>query len=189
MRSLPAARRLQSWGAVGREAGFTLIEVILVVVIIAVLAAIAVPVFTGEANTSKGESESIGMFTALSVAEEQYMLENGNYLSTGISESDTWPISPSVAPQPLTPYPATWIQLKVSPPVQATRCGYVVIAGPPASGTAGPLATGQFGFVEPTTTAWYYVLAHCDHDNDTAVDGYFFQSSVDKTFREVNPDR
>ena len=190
MRVSRPARRLQNRGRVAshREGGFTLVEVMLVVVIIAVLAAIAVPLFMSEEQSTKGESEALEMFTALSLAEESYMLENGTYLSTGANETDTWPIAPAPSPQALTPYPATWTQLKVAPPIPATRCTYVVIAGQPGD-SAGPQATGAFGFTPPTSTAWYYVLAHCDGDLDSSVDGYFFQSSVDKTFREVNPDR
>jgi type II secretory pathway pseudopilin PulG len=164
-----------------------LLEVMLVVVIIAVLAAIAVPLFMSEEQTTKGESESLQMFTALGLAEESYMLENGTYLSTGANETDAWPIAPNRVPQPLQPYPATWTSLKVAPPIPSTRCTYVVIAGQPGD-AAGPQAIGSFGFTPPTATAWYYLLAHCDGDNDPTVDGYFFQSSVDKTFREVNPD-
>ena len=165
-----------------------MIEVMLVVVIIAVLAAIAVPLFMSEEQTTKGESEALQIFTSLSLAEESYMLENGSYLSTGANETDTWPVAPAPSPQALTPYPATWTLLKVAPPIQNARCAYVVIAGQPGD-SAGPQATGSFAFTPPTSTAWYYLLAHCDADNDTSVDGYFFQSSVDKTFRELNPDR
>jgi prepilin-type N-terminal cleavage/methylation domain-containing protein len=190
MRCISTARRLHYERRVvsHREGGFTLLEVMLVVVIIAVLAAIAVPLFMSEEQTTKGESESLEMFTSLSLAEESYMLENGTYLSTGANETDTWPVAPASSPQPLTPYPATWTALKVTPPIPATRCTYVVIAGQPGD-AAGPQAVGAFGFTPPTSTAWYYVLAHCDGDQDSSVDGYFFQSSVDKTFREVNPDR
>ena len=81
--------------------------------IIAVLAAIAVPLFMSEEQTTKGESESLHMFTALGLAEESYMLENGTYLSTGANETDAWPIAPNRVPQPLQPYPATWTSLKV----------------------------------------------------------------------------
>jgi Tfp pilus assembly protein PilE len=159
----------------------------LVVVIIAVLAAIAVPLFTSEARSSKSEAETAAMFTALTLAEESYKLENGSYLATGSSEGDTWPAIPSPTPQPLQPYPATWTTLKVTPPADSARCGYVVLAGNGGE-AAGPIAAANFAFTPPTSAPWYYVLAHCDADNDTTVDGYFFESSVDKTIREINAD-
>ena len=167
------------------EAGFTLIEVMVVVVIIAVLAAIAVPLLTSEANEQKSETEVQAMFTALKLAEEQYKLENGVYLSTSAAETDTWPATPGPTPQDLTPLPATWVSLKPNLPQPQSRCGYVVIAGP--GGAVGAKATA-FGFTAPSTS-WYYVLAHCDADRDTTVDGYFFASSVDPTVKEQDPER
>lgn len=176
---VPVARR--------GNGGFTLIETMLVVVIIAVLAAIAVPLFTSEARSTKSESETVAMFTALTIAEEQYKLENGSYLSTGASEGDTWPATPGPSPQALAPHPATWDALKVQTPSDTARCGYVVVAGNGGE-AAGPVAAAQFGFTPPASAPWYYVLAHCDADADPATDGYFFESSVDKTVREVNAD-
>jgi len=165
------------------EAGFTLIEMMLVVVIIAVLAAIALPMLTGEANEQKSETEVQTMFTSLRLAEEQYKLENGQYLSTGASETDTWPTTPGPAPQDLLPLPPAWASLKITLPQQQARCAYVVIAGP--GGAVGTMAT-TFGFTAPTTS-WYYVLAHCDADRDPSIDGYFFSSSLDPTVKEQNP--
>jgi prepilin-type N-terminal cleavage/methylation domain-containing protein len=182
------ACRVQLLGFVQRrkaaEAGFTLIEMMVVVVVIAVLAAIAIPLFTGEANEQKNETEVQSMFTALGLAEQQYKLENGVYLSTGATEADTWPATPGPSPQNLTPLPATWASLKIALPQQTSRCGYVVIAGP--GGAVGARATG-FGFSAPTTN-WYYVLAHCDADRDASIDGYFFASSVDPKVKELNPE-
>jgi prepilin-type N-terminal cleavage/methylation domain-containing protein len=173
---------------VKRERGFTLIELMLVVAIIAVLAAIAVPLFTSEANSTKGESEATAICTALGLAEKAYFLENTTYLSTGTAETDTWPTAPSQAPQDLNPLPATWTALKISLPVTQTRCSYVVVAGN-AGDAAGTIATTLFNFTPPTTLPWFYVLGHCDLDNDPTVDGYFFTSSVDTTLKESNPDR
>lgn len=160
----------------------------IVVVMIAVLAAIAVPLFSSDANSSKGESEALGMCSALAVAENEYKVEHQAYLSTGTGETDTWPATPSSSAQSLTPYPATWTALGVHPGISEARCGYVVIAGPANAGSPGPQATGTFGFAVPND-AWFYCLAHCDNDHDSSVDAYFFQSSVDLNQKEVNPDR
>ena len=167
--------------------GFTLIETAIVVVIIAVLAAIAIPVFTSEARSSKSEAETSAMITALSLAEESYKLENGSYLSTGSSETDTWPVAPGPTPQALAPHPATWDAIKLVSPSDTARCAYVVVAGN-AGDPAGAIATASFGYTAPATASWFYVLAHCDQDNDTTVDGYFFKSNTDTTIKSVNPD-
>jgi hypothetical protein len=127
------------------------------------------------------------MITALSLAEESYKLENGTYLSTGASEADTWPAAPGPTPQALAPHPATWDAIKVQSPSDTARCGYVVIAGKPGD-PAGALATGSFGYTAPANAPWFYVLAHCDQDNDAAKDAYFFKSNTDTTIKSINPD-
>ncbi len=166
-----------------RESGFTLIETMIVVVMIGVLAAIALPLFTSEANESKAATEVEAMFTKFSIAQEQYKLEHGTFASTGASETDIFPTSPGSAPQSLATPPASWDAIKFVPPMQEVRCGYVAIAGPPGGGTVGTKATG-FGFAPPQT-AWFYLLAHCDIDGDGAEDAFYFKSNVDARIQSV----
>ncbi|MCE9574256.1 MAG: prepilin-type N-terminal cleavage/methylation domain-containing protein [Deltaproteobacteria bacterium] len=165
------------------EAGFTLIEMMIVVVMIGVLAAIALPLFTSEANESKAATEVQSMFSKLRIAQEQYKLENGVFLSTGADENDTFPATPTKTPQSLATPPATWDALKFVPPQPEVRCGYVAIAGPPGGGTVGAKGVG-FGFAAPQA-AWYYLLAHCDIDGDGAEDAFYFTSSVDSQIQSV----
>ena len=174
-------------GAVKREGGFTLIELMVVVALIAVLATIAIPSFFREASKSKAEGEVSALFAELRVREEAYHLENGAYLSTGATESDLWPATPSKTARSIYPLPATWTSLKVIPPSQNIYCSYVVRAGAPG-GAAGATATGTFGFVVPNQN-WFYVLARCNMDGNSATDGYFFTSSVDTSIKKINPSR
>ena len=80
------------------------------------------------------------------------------YLSTGTSETATFPATPSATAQTLGTLPATWQTLKVRPPESTARCGYVVIAGV-NGGAAGTLATTSFGYTPPAKN-WFYILAH-----------------------------
>jgi len=169
---------------VRREGGFTLVELMIVVVLIAVLAAIVIPMFTAESREVTADSEVNAMFTELGVKESAYKLENGTYFSTGTGEADTWPATPSQASQTLYPLPATWVQLKVQPPQSSVKCGYVVIAAG-ANVAPGGIATGTFAMATPTD-AYYYVLAHCDLDGSSTKDGFYIMSSVDSTIHKVN---
>jgi type IV pilus assembly protein PilE len=58
--------------------GFTLIEVMITVVILAVLTAIAVPAYQGYISTSR-RAEGHNNLAALQMAEEEFYLENNNY--------------------------------------------------------------------------------------------------------------
>jgi prepilin-type N-terminal cleavage/methylation domain-containing protein len=168
------------------QSGFTLIEMMVTVAIVGALAAVALPAFTGESRRAKGDAEVAAFFAELAVREEQYAIESGVYLSTG-TESTTFPATPSAKAQALGTLPAAWQTLKIRLPESSARCGYVVVAGI-AGGTAGTIAGTIFGYAPPARN-WFYVLAHCDLDGDTATDSYYFASSEDATIRKSNPGR
>ncbi len=60
------------------QAGFTLIEILLVVVIIGILAAVAVPKFSGRIGQSK-VSACRASLTSISLALDMYEIDHGNY--------------------------------------------------------------------------------------------------------------
>jgi prepilin-type N-terminal cleavage/methylation domain-containing protein len=170
------------------QAGFTLLELMVVVALIGILAAIAVPSFASDSRKAKGESEVNAFFAELVVREEQYAIENGTYLSTAASESATFPATVSATTQALGTLPATWQSLKVRTPESSVRCGYVVIAGTRTGGAAGPLATTTFGYTAPARN-WFYALAHCNLDGNSAVDSYYFVNSDDAKIQKSNAGR
>jgi len=155
-----------------------------VVAVIAILAAVAIPQFISSKDGAESDSEVAGMFTALSVAEAQYKLENGVYFSTGASETALFPAVPTNTPQSLATPPASWTTLKVQTPIASAYCGYVVIAGA-ANQAPGAMASGTFGFAAPKQP-YYYIVARCNTDGNATIDGYYFQSSVSSTIQSVN---
>jgi type II secretory pathway pseudopilin PulG len=155
-----------------------------VVTIVAVLAAVALPNFTSDSRRAKGDAEVGAFFAELKVREEQYQLETGRYLSTGATETDTFPATLTAAAQTLGTLPSTWLSLKVRTPESQVRCGYVVIAGTPTD-AAGTMATSTFGYSVPAKN-WFYVLAHCNLDGNSAVDSWYFISNDNSKLQKTN---
>ena len=61
--------------------GFTLIEVLIVVIIIAVLAGLAVPIFRGTVEKSR-KAEALGVLSALRASELRYFAANDTFTTT-----------------------------------------------------------------------------------------------------------
>lgn len=168
-----------------RQAGFTLIEIMIAVAIVGILAGLAVMKFGKEARKARG-TEVQAVFAELRNREEQYHLENGVYFSTGADEDATHPATPGAQSQLISPVPAGWTTLRVTPPMSRVYCGYVVMAGRGGDGTnLGPKAA-DFGLAAAPATDWYYLLAHCDLDGNGARDGYYFASNGDTKVQKEN---
>ncbi|HEY4238802.1 MAG TPA: prepilin-type N-terminal cleavage/methylation domain-containing protein [Kofleriaceae bacterium] len=166
-----------------RQSGFTLLELMVVVALIAILAAVAIPSFASDGRKSKGDSESAAMIAELRVREEQYHAETGRYLATGVNEAATFPATQQAEALPIGAMPTEWTKLRIRPPETEMRCGYVVVAGQEGE-TGGAIAT-SFGYSAPQKD-WFYVVAHCDLDDNPAVDSYYFTSSDSSEIQKLN---
>jgi prepilin-type N-terminal cleavage/methylation domain-containing protein len=163
------------------EAGFTIIELMIVVVIIAVLAAVVVPGWFKESRKAKHGTEVTGMFAEIAIKEEQYKVEHHVYLS-----ATTCPSAPSTtgvdfATECLTGSSA-WDNLRINPTEKNVSCTYAITAG--ASGST-PSPPAGFAMVTPAS-AWWWVVAECDSDGQGGTNATYFQSSVDTKTQKQN---
>lgn len=134
-----------------QAAGFTLIELMIVVAIIAILAAIALPIYTNYVIRGK-LTEAQNNLSALRVAMEQYYQDNRQYASTSNS-ANCGASMPQLSSQ--------YFSYMCSP----SSSGYVITA----SGNAGTqVASFQFTIdqannhvTNSTASGWYTTPASC----------------------------
>jgi type IV pilus assembly protein PilA len=80
------------------ESGFTLVELLVVIIIIGILSAIALPTFLGQANKAR-ESGAKTNLGAINRAQQNYRIENGAFSSSlsdldiGVSDTDDYEFS------------------------------------------------------------------------------------------------
>jgi prepilin-type N-terminal cleavage/methylation domain-containing protein len=174
--------------------GFTLIEMMIVVAVIAILAMVVVPTFFRDSNKTKSISEVTPMFTEMAAKLEQYKSETGKYVNTTTLENDTPIVCPSV-PNPsgvnavttCTGTGTAWTDLRIAPAFQTLRCSYEIQVGEAGDTYQGTLPTG-LTFTAPSTTGWWTLLATCDADGQgtSSTNGTLLMHSVDQTLQKVN---
>jgi prepilin-type N-terminal cleavage/methylation domain-containing protein len=124
--------------------GFTLIELMIVVIILGVLAAIAIPSFMKPYHYSK-TSEVQALLRDIAAKQEAYKAEFGQYLNVSVT-MDFGKRRPATAPRAdfgfvdwdpgADPDGTAWRQLGFAPQ-SAVRFGYVVVAGLPGVTVSG----------------------------------------------------
>jgi prepilin-type N-terminal cleavage/methylation domain-containing protein len=164
------------------ERGFTLIEVMMTVAIIAVLAVVVVPSFMKESRKSKASTEVGAVFAELAVREDQYKLENGVYLAATGCPGSTSPSGADASGCIATS--GVWQPLRVRLPSTNLLCNYVITTGS-GTGTSDP---GGFTFASPSGE-WFYITATCDGDGDTTTNATYFVSSLNTTIQKQNEGR
>jgi prepilin-type N-terminal cleavage/methylation domain-containing protein len=169
------------------QSGFTLLEMMITVAVIAILAAIAVPLFSKETRKNKAASEVPPIFNDMRTRLEQYNQENGAYPAS-LGEATMWPTAaPSTTQHSIVvSMPATWTAIKMRiTGNDMVYCGYTWVSGLANVAPTGGVATASFGFTTPSVN-WYYLLARCNMDNNAALDEYFFSSSTNPIIQTIN---
>lgn len=169
-------------GRASAHAGFTLLEVMIVVALIGILAAVVVPSWLRESRKGKGDSEINAMFAEIATKEEQYKIDNAVYLAAAAC-----PSAPSSAGVDFNVTCVTtgsgWATLRVNAPESRSRCVYSITAG--VAGTALVPPAG-FTVANQPVGAWYYIVGTCDLDASAGTNSTFFQSSTDTAIQKLN---
>jgi type IV pilus assembly protein PilE len=162
------------------ERGFTLLELMTVIAIVATLAAVAVPSFTRSSRKSKAQAEVAAIFAELTSREEQYKVTSGAYLSAAGCPATTTPTETSVSTCLVTG--SAWTTMNVNPGRATLLCSYQITAG---LATATASVPAGFTFPQPPTS-WYYIVATCDGDGSAKLNATYFTSSVDSSLQRQN---
>ncbi|MDI7269000.1 MAG: prepilin-type N-terminal cleavage/methylation domain-containing protein [Myxococcota bacterium] len=175
-----------------RSAGFTLLELMIVVIILGVLAAIAVASFTKHYQYSKS-SEVYALMRDIAAKQESYRSEFGQYLNVS-GTMDFANRRPAAAPTDdfgfvgwvpgADAIDQGWNQLGFRPQ-GAVRFAYVVVAGPP-----GGTVTGVPAGLANNADFWWAAVAYGNYDGlhvgDDADCSQYYLSSTKNVFAVVN---
>jgi prepilin-type N-terminal cleavage/methylation domain-containing protein len=146
------------------QRGFTIIELMIVVAIIAVLAIVVIPSFIKESKRTKSQSEVQPMISELSTREEQYKVEQNAYLAAYAcppAASSTGTIMTGATCATTAGEP--WALLRVQAAQSKLTCSYQVVIGD--AGDLPSTSTDWPAWMTAPTSApalsWYFILAKC----------------------------
>lgn len=114
-------------------AGYTLVELMVVVAIVGLLAVIALPAYTSYVNKSK-TTEAIGFLAEIKTRQEAYRADYGEYCNASGASGQ---LNPAGAPgqdfRAWDPGLFAWEDLGAAPAGGQVLFGYETVAGPPAN--------------------------------------------------------
>ena len=170
-----------------------MIELMIVVAIIAILAAVLIPAWTSETKHGRYDPEVRAMFAEIGVKEEGYKSETGagSYIA-----AITCPVAvPSVTGVDFNAQACAtsggWIAMRVSSTDSTIRCRYTVAAGAANSSGSGPTVPVGSNLALPAnsstfTAPWYTLKAECDMDNAGGTNSTFYSASWDPSITKLN---
>lgn len=194
------------------EAGFTLVEMMIVVVILSILAALAIVGFRRYIARAR-TTEAVAMLSEMSSKEQVYFLEFGNYLPLRKDGVTTLPSADEAAAAfyPTAPddaafdsartatsianaaaWPTAWRSVGLRPRDNHLYCTYLLNAGGAGQAVPGGATMGKelMGDVDANAPAWFYALAACNlsgtaaYPSDVQVMGVTSNSPALRTFND-----
>ena len=175
------------------ERGFTLIELMIVVAVIAVLAVVVVPTFLKSANKTKGKTEVTAMFAEIATKEEAYKSESSSNVYLAAAKCHT-----SGAQKTAYNFQTTcvttgsaWETLRIQAPESSMYCAYQIFAGTKTDTLTPPTgfknSRGSAATAEPSlSSGWWYIIADCDEDSHGGTNAKYYMSSLDSTLQVTN---
>ncbi len=179
------------------ERGFTLIELMIVVAIVAILAAVVVPTFMKSANKTRGKTEVTAMFAEIAMKEEAYKSESSSnaFLAASLCHTGGAQKASYNFQTTCVTTGSAWETLRIQPPESKMYCAYTIVVGNKASGVV-PTLTPPTGFknskgvlntAEGTlASSWWYVTADCDEDLHGGTNAKYYMSSIDQDLQVTN---
>lgn len=164
----------------------------IVVAIVAILAAVVVPTFVGEANKARGKSEVSPMFAQISAKQDAYRSETNSFLSAAQCPSTPYKASTSgYAFSTLCKTTGSaWETLRIDPPSSAMYCAYTIVAQPKGTALTPPTgfknSAGALNAAETPATSWWYATAECDESSNGGTNAKYFMSSIDSKIQLIN---
>lgn len=147
-----------------KVAGFTLVELMITVTIVAILAAIAIPAFSTYIRKAR-TTEATGFLAEIKSRQESYRFDFGMYCNVSRTRLNTYPAGAPTARARAWASSPEWNELGAAPPGGMALFSYSTVAGPP--GTT-PVAGGYpdaRGY--DTLDFWFVSMAVGDLDGDT----------------------
>jgi type IV pilus assembly protein PilE len=168
------------------ERGFTLIELMIVVAVVAVLAAVVVPTFMQSANKTRGKTEVTAMFAEIAMKEEAYKTESPTSVYLDAAKCHTGGAQKAAYNFQTTCITAgsAWETLHIQPPESSMYCAYTIKTGKKTDPLTPPgtfkNSRGVAATAEPSlSSGWWYVVADCDEDRAGGTNAQYYMSSLD----------
>ncbi len=180
------------------QAGFTMIEVMIVCAIIVILAAVVIPSWMKEGRKGKFDPEIRAMFSEIGIKEEQYKSENaGVYITAPTCPTSVSSSGVDFLAQACYTAPSAWSNMRMSPTDTKIRCTYTVTQGNALAASPGvTVPASPAGLTAPSNAAtfvgpWYYIVAECDMDGQggsaaAGTNTTFFTASWDTQIQKLN---